>query len=149
VWLQHSGAPVTFTLIVCKILNEHYLACWIVVVHQHLPCHYPGHHIVHTLAHLTIHCGALSKDKQLHTSIPKVMSCSELWNRHSPPLCNTCFGSCHTVHGGASSCVSNMMVYIHTYFMCSDYHQMVCRSMVTSQPTCSSITILKQWLQLQ
>jgi hypothetical protein len=69
-------------------------------VHQHLPCNYLGHHIVVTLPHRTILCGALWRDKWLCTSVTR-MCCTELRHRHSQPLRHKCFGACYTEHGGA------------------------------------------------
>ena len=51
------------------------------MVHQHPPCHYPGHHQVFVLLHQTTLYGAKSRDKCLHTTITTT-SWRGLWQRH-------------------------------------------------------------------
>jgi len=51
------------------------------MVNKHLMHHYLGHDKILILQHYITLCGSLTTDKQLHTVIATMGSCTQLWNK--------------------------------------------------------------------
>jgi hypothetical protein len=99
VWMQRNGAPVHSPLLCAMSSMNIIRVTGLAMVHQHLQCHYPGHHVDLILPYWITLCGALPRGKWLCTALATVMHCARLWNRCSPPLCHNCLGTSHRTLG--------------------------------------------------
>jgi hypothetical protein len=138
VWLQHDGAPAHFALTVCDILNKHFLGCWNGHGSPTSPTPLSWSPCSPDLTTPDNSLWALSRDKWLRTTIATMTSCTELWNRSSPPLCHKCFSACHTQHGCIRLCYEHDGA--HTDPLDVQWlspHGKLSRGTVTSRPPCT------------
>jgi hypothetical protein len=125
VFMQCNGAPVHSPLLRATF-SMNIRATGLAMVHKHIPCHYPGHHIILILPYWITLCWALLRGKWVCTAIATVMHCAELWNRCSPPLCHKCLGTSQRTLGYTMSLTTWYVKYWYNYFSTTMYFRQTC-----------------------